>query len=660
MRVPIFAVYLDTRKLASYVVLAFIIGGFLGGVMWNYGGVYIPRPVRNAQLDFGNMNQFSSYDELKGFLESRIGAESSSEPVGQASGVDVLTETSNSATSAADAASTAADSALAAANDAKASAAEAAAAGGVVFDELGGFVVSVSGRGYSETNVQVEGVDEADLVKTDGQYIYLTRNGKVYIVRAYPPEAAEVVSMFQPDQQVQDLYVDGDKLVLYLRMSKAIYRDMKGKGFPVPEDLVSTTTIQVYDISNRGTPELEREVTVEGDYVNSRLIGDYVYTVTRKRAKVIDDEVDLPSVETGGSNCSVEASEVYYMNYTDNRYYFTTIIAFNMQDPGEPESMETMLLGRASSLYVSYGSIYIATCRSDTTVLHRIRIDEGEIAYVAEGSVPGYVLNQFSMDENGGYFRIATTSRRNGKSSNVYVLDGDLEIVGWLEGLAPGEDIYSARFMGDRCYMVTFKKVDPLFTIDLSDPENPKVLGKLKIPGYSDYLHPYDEDTLIGLGKDTVDAEGESFAWYQGVKISLFDVSNVHNPRELAKLVIGERGSESPALDDHRAFLFSRARNLLVIPIYEENVGIVSEGELGRYYTQGAYVFHISEAGIILRGMITHADGGVFKAFGDPFNSDYEVQRALYIEEVLYTISNAMIKMSSLTDLEELGTVDLF
>jgi len=329
MRVPIFAVYLDTRKLASYVVLAFVIGGFLGGMMWNYGGVYVPKPEATF-LGFGNMNQFSSYDELKGFLTSRIGEESSIELTSDlGSSVDAVGDAKSTAQAAADAASTAADSALAA-NDAKSAASAASAVAD--FTELSVGVYSVDGQGFSETNVQVEGVDEADLVKTDGQYIYLTRNGKVYIVRAYPPEEAEVVSMFQPDQQVQDLYVDGDKLVLYLRMSKSIFRDMNGRDFPVPEDLVSTTTIQVYDISNRGSPDLEREFTIEGSYVNSRLIGDYVYTVTRKRAKVIDDEVDLPSVETGGSNCSVDASDVYYMNYTDSRFYFTTIVAFNMQD----------------------------------------------------------------------------------------------------------------------------------------------------------------------------------------------------------------------------------------------------------------------------------------------------------------------------------------
>jgi len=182
MRVPIFAVYLDTRKLASYVVLAFVIGGFLGGVMWNYGGVYVPKKA--ALLGFGNMNQFSSYDELKGFLTSRIGEESSVELSSDlGSSVDVVGDAKSAAQAAADAAK---------------------AAVSVVPSsvELSGEVISVDGRGFSETNVQVEGVDEADLVKTDGQYIYLTRNGKVYIVRAYPPEAAEVVSMFQPDQPV--------------------------------------------------------------------------------------------------------------------------------------------------------------------------------------------------------------------------------------------------------------------------------------------------------------------------------------------------------------------------------------------------------------------------------------------------------------------------
>ncbi len=224
-------------------------------------------------------------------------------------------------------------------------------------------------------------------------------------------------------------------------------------------------------------------------------------------------------------------------------------------------------------VYCSAEYLYLTTGGYSETGIHKIRLDNGYIEGVADGSVPGWVLNQFSMDESDGYFRIATTTGHawgvSTSKNNVYVLDEDLKVVGELEDLAPGEQIYSARFMGNRLYLVTFKKVDPLFVIDLADPTAPRVLGKLKIPGYSNYLHPYDEKHVIGLGKEAVDSEGGSFAWYQGVKLSLFDVSDVSNPREVAKLEIGDRGTDSPALYDHKAFLFSRERNLLVIPILE-------------------------------------------------------------------------------------------
>jgi uncharacterized secreted protein with C-terminal beta-propeller domain len=297
---------------------------------------------------------------------------------------------------------------------------------------------------------------------------------------------------------------------------------------------------------------------------------------------------------------------------------FYTIAGLDIKDPEAKLATETFLLDGGSTIYVSASNLYLTSqgWSSDTTVT-KIGIEEGTIIFKANGTVPGYVLNQFSMDEHNGYFRIATTDHdwRSGSSgNNVYVLNEDMEIVGELEDLAPGEEIYSARFMGERCYLVTFKKVDPLFTIDLSDPENPTVLGKLKIPGYSDYLHPYDENTLIGIGKETVEAEEGDFAWYQGVKISLFDVSDVANPRELAKIEIGSRGTDSPALYDHHAFLFSKARNLLVIPILEAKIdendfsGEVPANFYGEYTYQGAYVFSISREGIELRGTITHLD----------------------------------------------------
>jgi uncharacterized secreted protein with C-terminal beta-propeller domain len=241
------------------------------------------------------------------------------------------------------------------------------------------------------------------------------------------------------------------------------------------------------------------------------------------------------------------------------------------------------------------------------TSITKIGIKEGTITFEANGTVPGYVLNQFSMDEHNGFFRVATTDHnwRSGSSgNNVYVLNEDLEIIGELEGLAKDEEINSARFIDDRCYLVTFKKVDPLFTIDLSEPDNPIVLGKLKIPGYSDYLHPYDENTLIGVGKETVEAKEGDFAWYQGVKISLFDVSDVENPSELAKIEIGDRGTDSPALYNRHAFLFNKSRNILITPILEARIdkkdfsGEVPPIFYGEYIYQGAYIFEINLKGI--------------------------------------------------------------
>jgi uncharacterized secreted protein with C-terminal beta-propeller domain len=285
--------------------------------------------------------------------------------------------------------------------------------------------------------------------------------------------------------------------------------------------------------------------------------------------------------------------------------------------------------------------------------------------YVASGAVPGTVLNQFSMDEYDSYFRVATTTFGQATENNVYVLNMSLEVAGSLEGLASGETIYSARFMGERGYLVTFKQIDPLFVIDLSDPYDPEVLGYLKVTGYSDYLHPYDEDHIIGIGKETTDA-GE-FAWYQGVKISLFDVTDVSNPVEISKLEIGDRGTDSPVLRDHKAFLFDRARDLLVMPILEASVNVSAYPEgvpswaYGEPVYQGAYVFNISvDNGLQLKGRVTHIeDPAELEEYYYYYYPPFFVVRSLYIDDVLYTISSAKIKMNNLENLDYINEVEL-
>jgi uncharacterized secreted protein with C-terminal beta-propeller domain len=275
------------------------------------------------------------------------------------------------------------------------------------------------------------------------------------------------------------------------------------------------------------------------------------------------------------------------------------------------------------------------------------------------------------MDEFNGFFRIATTSRQliGGDLSsinNVYILDEDMTIIGRLEDIAPGEDLYSARFMGEKCYLVTFKKVDPLFVIDLANPKNPVILGKLKVPGYSNYLHPYDSTHLIGVGKETIEADEGDFAWYQGLKISLFDVRDVLRPKELDKYEIGDRGTDSPILNDHKALLFSKSKNLLVLPILVAEIkqdaysGKIPPYVHGEYVFQGAYVLYVSlDEGISVRGRITHIDGDDLIKSGYYFTSKYSVKRALYIHNVLYTISDKIIKMNRLDNLNEINSIEL-
>jgi len=401
-------------------------------------------------------------------------------------------------------------------------------------------------------------------------------------------------------------------------------------------------------------------MSVEGSYFTSRMIGDYVYAVVRKTAAVLGAVVNLPAISYGNETKVIPANEIYYSDMVDYGYVFTTVLSFSVIEEGQQPKDETVLSGYTASIYASADNIYLAMTYSGNTILHRIHVENGDISYVADGEVPGTVINQFSMDEYQGYFRIATTSQLS--STNVYVLNMDLDIVGRLEGIAPGETMHSARFMGSRAYLVTFRKIDPFFVVGLSNPSMPVVLGELKVSGYSDYLHPYDENHVIGVGKETVPSDDDTFSWYQGVKISFFDVTYVFAPVELAKYEIGDRGTDSPVLTDHKAFLFDKEKNLLALPVSVAQInesqysGGVPSWAFGETVWQGVYVFEISlatEEKMVLRGTITHGENG------DAYDSSRYISRALYIGDVLYTVSAAQIRMNSLANLTEIGVVAL-
>ena len=293
------------------------------------------------------------------------------------------------------------------------------------------------------------------------------------------------------------------------------------------------------------------------------------------------------------------------------------------------------------------------------TIIHKIAIDEDKIEYVAKGTVPGRLLNQFSMDESGDRFRVATTTEiytqyeGTVRSNSVYVLDEQLEIVGELEDIAPDESIFSVRFMGDRLYLVTFQQIDPFFVIDLSS-DTPKILGELKIPGFSNYLHPYDEEHVIGVGRDTKEIENGRVQQL-GIKIALFNVADVSNPKVVDDIVIGDSSTQSEALYNHKAFFFDKSREVLSIPISGDIKSLESTNskmfapEYNRW--SGFYVFDLDKSeGFELKGTITHSDDS-----SRYYGMNYA--RTFYIDDVLYTASNDYLKMNSFDELKEINSI---
>ena len=552
---------------------------------------------------------------------------------------------------------------------------------------------------YSTTNVQVEGVDEPDIVKTDGTYLYVVSDSKIFILKIFPVEDALVLSeiVINNDIYLSNIFINGDRLVVFGTSSR--YLEKANDSYDYWWNSVSTTVIKIFDISDRSNPVVIKDIEVDGWYFDSRMIGDFVYIIAPEYSYYIypvlydNKSVNIPEITVDDDTMEIPPDQIYYVDVPERIDTMTHILSINLKD--NSVSQKSFLLGSSQTMYVSNDNIYLTytkynyiqpilrsfnTDDQEKTIIHKISIDSGDISYIGQGEVPGRLLNQFSMDEYNGFFRIATTIGNvwnQESSNNIFILDEDLNRISEIENIAPGESIYSSRFMGDRAYLVTFKKIDPFFTIDLSDPYNPEILGKLKIPGYSDYLHPYDEDHIIGMGKETVEAidndketRNIDFAWYQGLKIALFDVSDFENPKEVSKIVIGDRGTDSPALYNHKAFLFDREKELLVIPVslYEISDEIKEQydnytGSLyGEFTFQGAYVYRLTLGnGFEYKGRITHLDDSDIIKSGDYWywGSSGSIFRSLYIDDVLYTISDKMVKMNDLETLAEMNFMDL-
>ncbi len=561
-------------------------------------------------------------------------------------------------------------------------------------------------QAYSTTNIQVEGVDEADLVKTDGTYIYQVNGDQVLIVKAEPPDQMELAATIKFEDAAfkpSELYVDGSTLIVIGTCYQQIPLDsasskIRPEIYPPVRSLQSTRAI-IYNIADKSSIIKAREVELEGGYLSSRKIGSSFYLLANKYINYYSiqngEENITPSWRDsaqGGSWVAEKLGDICYFPDCISPNYLT-VATLDLSSPKSPADIHTYL-GSGDQVYASQNNLYVTIQKSDypmfaapkssviyqpptySTSIYKFELQPGRVRYYGTGAVPGRILNQFSMDENNGYFRIATTSGelwsndQYTSSNNIYVLGQDLKVCGKIENIAPGEKIYSTRFMGDRAYMVTFQQVDPLFVLDLKDPSNPVILGKLKIPGYSDYLHPYDENHIIGFGKDTVVAkgwDGQGQAFYQGMKIAVFDVTDVSQPVEMSKALIGDRGTDSELLHNHKALLFSADKNLLAFPVTVMQVDSQAASQpsdipaYGTFTFQGLYVYNIDlSKGLQYKGRISHlSDEDYLKAGNAWYDTDKNVDRALYIGDTLYSLSAAMIKANSISDLSDIASLNL-
>ncbi len=458
------------------------------------------------------------------------------------------------------------------------------------------------GAMYSQTNVRTEGVDEGDLVKTDGEYLYVIHTGgslagSVHIVRA---DGGEMEDVFRTEPVSDGIYRDYDSpKALYLdgnRMT-VIYQCMDDAGE------VCTVTA-VYDITDREEPRLINTLEQDGAYSSSRRNGAYVYVFTVLDIVPGEEKNGIPHAEGAALDCG----SLYYSEGTGT----DRVLVAASVDTASPWAFSDTkaVYYEGSLLYVSGDSIYVAQTLADQTELFKLSYEEGRMEAVGSGRFLGYLKDPFSMDEYGGYLRIAATvtdSESGGQANSLYVLDEELRIAGYIHNIAPGEHIQSVRFLGDTGYFVTFRNVDPLFSVDLSDPQEPEILGELKVTGFSSYLHPYGDGKLLGIGEEI----GPWTEAQEGLKLSMFDIEDPSQVTEEDKVVL-EEFFYSPALFDHRAVLADTEKNCF---------GFLACGEEYRYL-----LYSYGEAGFVQELSAELPDG-----IARP-----DEVRGLYIGDTLY------------------------
>ncbi len=512
---------------------------------------------------------------------------------------------------------------------------------------------------YSTTNVQVQNVDEADIVKTDGKYIYYISNEKIYIIDANDLTILSNIKVEEKNEKFypKELYINRDRLII-LGNSSEYTEEYKNEVTECTARISSNYMAKalVYDISDIESVKQIRKIGLDGNYIQSRMVGENIYFISSKsptyNAKMEDNDI-LPMIQDtciAGETKKIDCTNIAYFEGTEYNNYMI-IAGFNINNNNEVTT-ETFF-GANDTIYASEENLYITQSiykngyfsKGIENIIYKFNMEDSKIQLKCKGKIKGYLNNQFSMDEYEGNLRIATTSNDEEESTNqLYILDENLNMIGKIKNLAKGEKIYSVRFIGKVGYIVTFKQIDPLFVIDLSNPTKPVVKGELKIPGYSSYLHPYDETHIIGIGYNTK-SNGYGGITNSSMKMSMFDVSDLENPKEMFNTNIGEDYAYSEIVNNHKALFYNKDKDLIGFPVNYREKNAKSNNS-------SFIIFKIDlENGFEKYGEI--------KQNVNYNNYKTNIERAIYIGDKFYTLSNTKIVLYDLNTIEEIKELKL-
>ena len=555
---------------------------------------------------------------------------------------------------------------------------------------------------YSTTNIQVENVDEADITKTDGDYIYSLSENKVIITDVR--DEAQIKKVAEIEQTDSNTFPT--ELILYQNKLIIISEKLKSTSSYFYNNN-NKTIVSIYDISNKEQPKEIKNYQLEQAYYTSRCIDGKLYVIASGSLREENDEIVTYYYENGKQ---IDPGYGSIKRIKDIDTDCQTILSMqNLNQIEQPVKVNSYLMN-VENAYVSENNIYLLEEKYEgynnvpkissifgwkgilgafpqeynrdeqigtyTNIYKFNLLEDGSIQYDKKAKEKGQTINQFSIDEYEGNLRIALY---DSEGSRIAIFNNEMKKIGETPKLAEGEKMYSSRFLGNKAYLVTYKTVDPLFVVDLSNPRDPQVLGELKIPGYSTYLHPYDENHLIGIGMQTEEKVNRNSSGriistssvITGMKMALFDVTDVNNPIQISDTIISDSRTTSAILTNHKALLFSKEKELLAIPVnnytedfeventsnnYESIVNSYTDYKKD-YVSEGYFVYNINLTnGFTLKGTITHEKTESKYAY---YNNASRLLRGLYIDDNLYTVSEDYIKVNRLNDLQEISQLKI-